>query len=80
MGCVGMKPVLLALVMKPVIGFALALAYFFVLLLSLRWVERKLPDSRIKRFLFRERGRYSTRRPTDTSKRAFNDVPLVGRE
>ena len=35
--------------------YIFAFLYYFFLIVPLRWLDRKLPDSRIKRVLFRER-------------------------
>lgn len=48
-----------ALLLKPMMGLALIAAYYFVIVKGLRWLHRKLPDSKITRFLFKERGKSS---------------------
>jgi hypothetical protein len=46
-----------ALLLKPAIGLAMIAAYYFGIIVPLRWANRNLPDSKLKRFLFKERGK-----------------------
>lgn len=44
------------MLLKPVIGLAMIVAYYFGIIVPLRWAKRRLPPSKWKDALFRERG------------------------
>lgn len=48
-------------------AMAVVVVYYFTIIKGLRWLARTLPDSRVKEFLFRERGscppQYGATRP-----------------
>lgn len=48
-----------SLLLKPVIGMGLLVAYYLVVVKGLRWLYPKLPRSRLVDALFRERGNKS---------------------
>lgn len=50
-----MESWLLALLLKPVLFVLMAAAYYFVIILGLRWLYPRLPKSRFVDFLFVER-------------------------
>lgn len=61
---------LLALGLKPLIAVAIVAAYFFGIIVPLRWLERRLPNNAFVRFLFRERWRQrSAGRPANSQQR-----------
>ncbi len=45
-----------ALLLKPLIGLGLILAYYLFIIKGLQLLHRIWPDSSVKRFLFKERG------------------------
>jgi hypothetical protein len=55
-----MKPLWLALLLKPLLAAVLLAAYYFIVIRSLRWLYPRLPRNRFVDFLFRER---ANRRP-----------------
>jgi hypothetical protein len=62
---------LYAVMLKAPIAVGIALAYYVLILLPVRWLRGRLPDNAAMRFLFRERGRYSPRTPTDPDQRVL---------
>ena len=53
------------LLLKPVAVIGVAGAYYFAVYKPVKWLSKRLPDSRLKHALFRERGTYDTRPPAD---------------
>ncbi len=52
-----------ALLLKPLLFVLFVAAYYFGIIVPLRWVRRRYPNNRVIHFLFRERGRYDTTAP-----------------
>ncbi len=46
------------LLLKIIIVPLVALLYYIVIIGGVKLLDRAIPDSKLKRFLFRERGRY----------------------
>ena len=60
-----MEPWIYVLILKPFAVLGVAGAYYFAVYKPVKWLSKRLPDSRLKDALFRERGTYDTRPPTD---------------
>lgn len=66
--------------MKPLFAIGLIALYYFALIVPLRWLDKRLPDTPLKRFLFRERGRYRPARAAHADKRGLHYTALIGGE
>ena len=53
------------LLFKPVAVFGVAVAYYFAVYKPVKWLSKRLPESRLKTVLFRKRGAYDARPPTN---------------
>lgn len=60
-----MEPWIYVLLLKPIAVFGVAGAYYVAVYKPVKWLAKRLPDSRLKHALFRERGTYSATPPTD---------------
>lgn len=50
---------------KPLAVLGVAGCYYVAVYKPVKWLTKRLPNSRLKHALFRERGTYDTRPPTD---------------
>ena len=60
-----MEPWIYVLLLKPIAVFGVAGAYYVAVYKPVKWLAKRLPDSRLKTALFCERGTYDTRPPTN---------------
>lgn len=60
-----------ALLLKPLIVVAMFAAWYFLVLVPLRLLYRRLPKNRVVEFLFRERGSQGAARAADADHRAL---------
>ena len=69
-----------ALLIKPLALVVLAVAYYWLVIVPLRKLQKRLPDNALVRFLFRERGRQDANASVDLDKGRLNRPPVIGRE
>lgn len=67
----------MTLLFKPLLAVAFVAAYYFGIIVPIRWMRRRLPNHPVVEFLFRERG---TDKAATLDEGVFEDVSVSDRQ